>query len=54
MAKLAPETPGTDEGWIYGTVAPDGTVTSAGLVESCMECHDSAPHERLFGVRFAD
>lgn len=54
MTKLAPETPDTDEGWIYGTVAPDGTVTSAGLVESCMECHDSAPHERLFGVRFTD
>lgn len=52
MTKLAPETPGTDAGWVYGTVAPDGTVTSAGLVESCIACHESAPRDRLFGVRF--
>ena len=33
MAKLAVDTPGTDGGWIYGTVTPDGkTVTSAGKV----------------------
>lgn len=42
---------GSDAGWIYGTVAPDGTVTSAGRVASCMACHvDSATHERLFGL----
>jgi hypothetical protein len=42
---------GTDEGWIYGTVAVDGTVTSAGRVASCMGCHDEgATHERLFGL----
>jgi hypothetical protein len=38
-------------GWVYGTVAPDGTVTSAGRVASCMGCHTpSAKHERLFGL----
>ncbi len=42
---------GTDAGWVYGTVAVDGTVTSAGRVASCMSCHDSdASHERLFGL----
>jgi hypothetical protein len=50
MTKLKPDAPGTDEGWVYGTVAPDGkTVTSAGRVESCMNCHRDAKHDRLFG-----
>jgi hypothetical protein len=43
--------PGTDAGWIYGTVSPDGEVTSAGRVKSCMRCHESARYERLFGLR---
>jgi hypothetical protein len=42
---------GADAGWIYGTVSPSGTVTSAGRVASCMGCHESAKHERLFGLR---
>ena len=51
MYKLDPQTPGTDEGWVYGTVTPDGQeVTSAGRVESCMSCHRDAPHGRLFGL----
>lgn len=51
MFKLDPKTPDTDEGWVYGTVSPDGkTVTSAGKVESCMKCHQKAPHDRLFGL----
>ena len=42
---------GADDGWVYGTVAVDGSVTSAGRVASCMGCHDeSATHERLFGL----
>ncbi len=50
MTKLA-VADGTDAGWIYGTVATDGTVTSAGRVASCMACHDhDAAHERLFGL----
>ena len=41
----------TDQGWLYGTVTADGkTVTSAGLVGSCMGCHEKAPHGRLFGA----
>lgn len=51
MLKLDAKTPGTDEGWVYGTLAPDGkSVTSAGKIPSCMECHQSAPHGRLFGI----
>jgi hypothetical protein len=50
MFKVDPRTPGTDEGWVYGTVTADGKrVTSAGRVESCMKCHQDAPHDRLFG-----
>lgn len=45
------KTPGTDEGWVYGTVTSDGKrVTSAGMVQSCMRCHKAAPHGRLFGL----
>jgi hypothetical protein len=51
MMKLDPKTPGTDEGWIYGTVSADGeTVTSSGRVESCMKCHETKK-ERLFGLK---
>src|SRR5690606_15988348 len=53
MAKLGgPELDGTDAGWIYGTLTPDGrTVTSAGRVQRCMDCHEAASHERLFGLQ---
>lgn len=53
MIKLGdPDTEGTDLGWIYGTVTADGTVvTSAGTVQPCMDCHEAAPHERLFGLQ---
>lgn len=51
MYKMDPNTPGTDNGWVYGTVSPDGkTVTSAGKVQSCMKCHKDAPYDRLFGL----
>lgn len=51
MLKLDPKTPGTDDGWVYGTVSADGqTVTAAGKVESCMKCHIDAKHDRLFGL----
>jgi hypothetical protein len=51
MYKVDPRTPGTDEGWVYGTVTADGKkVTSAGRIESCMGCHKDAPHDRLFGL----
>jgi hypothetical protein len=51
MTKVGADTAGTDEGWIYGTIATDGTVTSAGRVASCMGCHESATRERLFGLK---
>jgi hypothetical protein len=51
MLKTDPRTPGTDDGWVYGTVSADGkTVTSAGRVGSCMKCHQGREH-RLFGVQ---
>jgi hypothetical protein len=40
----------SDDGWVYGTVAPDGAVTGVGRMDSCMACHTSAPHGRLFGL----
>ena len=52
MIKLDPKTPNTDQGWVYGTVSPDGKkVTSAGRVDSCMKCHQDAKVDRLFGLR---
>jgi hypothetical protein len=51
MFKLDPKTPGTDQGWVYGTVSADGkTVGSVGRVANCMGCHEKAPHDRLFGL----
>jgi hypothetical protein len=51
MFKVEPETPGTDAGWVYGTVTADGKrVTSSGRVAACMRCHQEAPHDRLFGL----
>jgi hypothetical protein len=56
MAKLDPQTPNTDEGWIYGTVSADGKqVSSAGRVENCMACHNSDETiDRMFGVRVSE
>lgn len=52
MFRTDPKTANTDEGWVYGTVTSDGKmVTSAGRVASCMGCHVSAPHGRLFGIK---
>ena len=50
MFRLDPTTPDTDGGWVYATLLPDGRVTAAGPVSSCMRCHEDAPHDRLFGV----
>jgi hypothetical protein len=51
MFKTAPGTPGTDGGWVYGTVSADlKTVTSSGRVAACMACHVRTPHDRLFGL----
>ena len=53
MYRADSPTPATDNGWVYGTVSPDGqTITSSGRVQSCMGCHLQAPHERLFGIDY--
>jgi hypothetical protein len=49
MMKLDPDTPGTDQGWVYGTLDPEGNVTGSGAMASCMECHAEASNDRLFG-----
>jgi len=48
----APEgTPGTDAGWVYGTLTPDGReVTAQGRLAACMQCHLEAGPGRLFGL----
>jgi hypothetical protein len=50
MFKVDAATADTDQGWVYATVSPAGQVTSAGRVGSCMGCHETAEHDRLFGV----
>ena len=51
MTKLDPKSPGTDEGWVYATLSPDGKkLTSAGMIESCMQCHRETKTDRLFGL----
>ena len=53
MYRLPTGTPGTDGGWVYGTVDATGTsVTSAGTVPACMSCHKQAKFERLFGIDY--
>jgi hypothetical protein len=50
MFRVDAATPDTDEGWVYATVTNTGELTAVGRVASCMGCHETAPHERLFGV----
>lgn len=51
MHKLAKNTPGTDQGWVYGTIDAKGQVTGAGRMASCMRCHQDADNDRRFGLR---
>lgn len=52
MLQFEEKTAGTDKGWVYGTLSPDGkTVTSSGKVQSCMSCHENAGAGRLFGLK---
>ena len=51
MFRLDPKTEGTDDGWVYATVTPDGKrVTAAGRIGSCMSCHRVPGQGRLFGL----
>ncbi len=52
MLKLDPRTPGTDQGWVYATLDKDlTTITSLGVIESCMNCHKQTNRDRLYGKR---
>lgn len=53
MTKLDPDTPGTDEGWVYGVVNPKGEVTASGKIMSCMSCHQKGTRDRMFGLQKA-
>ena len=47
MFKTAVDTPGTDQGWVYGTVSADGKrVTSVGRVKTCIQCHRNSTCDR--------
>jgi hypothetical protein len=51
MFQTDPKDLNSDEGWVYGTLTPDGkTITGIGRLENCMSCHQKAPHGRLFGL----
>ncbi len=53
MFKLDPATQGTDLGWVYGTLSPDGkVVTAAGKLAPCMKCHTDGTQDRMFGMAY--
>ncbi len=38
-------------GWVFATTTPDGEeITALGKIESCVNCHQDAPHNGLFGL----
>jgi hypothetical protein len=50
MLKRPPGTPGSDNGWVYGVLTPDGKeVIRAGALNDCMKCHTQTGRDRLFG-----
>lgn len=51
MTKLDPATPGTDTGWVYAVVKPDGSeVIRSGMLSDCMGCHEDAANDRMLGL----
>ena len=51
MLKMEADTPATDQGWVYGVVDPESKVVSeSGKIPSCIQCHQDAKHDRLFGT----
>lgn len=50
MMRVDARDPRGDRGWVYGTISPEGAVTSAGRLASCMGCHVEAGDGRLFGL----
>lgn len=54
MVKLVPSHASTDDGWIYATTSPDGkSITSSGVIASCVECHRETTRDRLYGPRWS-
>lgn len=41
---------GGEAAWRYATVTHEGTITAAGRVSSCIDCHARAPFSGLFGL----
>jgi hypothetical protein len=50
MLRVGEDRPGSDAGWVYATTTPEGRVTAAGKIASCVNCHRLAKNERLFGL----
>jgi hypothetical protein len=50
MLELDETSTPTDDGWIYGVVAPDGNVVEASADGACHDCHAQRPN-RLFGMQ---
>lgn len=51
MFKTLESTPGTDQGWVYGTVSADAKrVLSVGRLKNCMQCHREAAYDRQIGI----
>lgn len=51
MAKMAPGYDAEHGDWYYAAMSPDASTTMVeGKVESCINCHDSADTDYLFGV----
>jgi len=51
MFKTHENTPGTDHGWVYGTVSADAKrVLSVGRIKNCMQCHRDAAYDRQIGI----
>ena len=53
MYRMATDTPGTDAGWVYAVVSPgpdQPRVLNSGMIESCVDCHRRAEHDRILGM----
>lgn len=58
MVKLDPQKDArriaTDDGWVYATTSPDAkTITSSGVIESCIDCHKDTGRDRLYGPQWS-
>jgi|GEM_PF-1320753 len=50
MLKEPDDAPHTDRGWVYATASFDAReVFEVGRIASCIQCHQHAPHQRLYG-----